>query len=68
MEKEGATRDGGSLLGARGQHRLLEHGDGRGPIYGPQVERVRFRLIVVSRMRRGGAPPRRFFPRCRPQR
>src|ERR1044071_9189550 len=37
-------------LGPHGQHRLLEHGDGRGPLPDAALERVRFVLIVTADM------------------
>ena len=40
MEKAGAVRDGGSFLERMGQRRLLELGDGRGPLHGHALERV----------------------------
>ena len=40
------------LLAAHGTYRLLEHHHGRGPLHGPQVERVRFRLTTSFAARR----------------
>jgi putative spermidine/putrescine transport system permease protein len=44
IESAGAVRDGGSL-GPHGAGQRVEHGHGRGPLYGPQMERVHRRVI-----------------------
>ena len=40
LEKAGAVRDGGSYEERMGARRLLERGDGRERLHGPEVERV----------------------------
>ena len=41
LDKAGAVRDGGSYEERMGGSRLLERGDGREQLHGPEVERVR---------------------------
>ena len=52
------------VLRPHGQGRLLERGDGRGPLHGPQVERVHrgmtARTTTIVTERREGTPSRRF--------
>jgi hypothetical protein len=40
MEKAGRTRDGGAFWGSHGQHRGVEHGDGRRSLSDATLERV----------------------------
>ena len=49
LEKAGAVRDGGSYDEPHGRRRLLERGDGRERLHGPEVERVHRRLMRLER-------------------
>ena len=47
MEKAGAVRDGGSFYERMGHVVVLELGDDRGPLHGPEMERVHRRVSLI---------------------